>query len=100
MPDRIVVTIDPQIAAIVPRFLENRAADVARIREALAGGEFETIRVAGHGMKGAGGAYGFAEISRLGAALEEAARRSDAGAVSALAAGLEEYLGRVEVKCG
>ncbi len=100
MSDRIVVTIDPQIAALVPRFLENRAADVGRIREALAGGEFEAIRVAGHGMKGAGGAYGFPEISRLGAGLEEGAQRRDAVAVGALAAGLEEYLARIEVKCG
>ncbi len=100
MPDKIVVTIDPQIAALVPRFLENRAADVGRMRKALAGGEFETIRVVGHGMKGAGGAYGFPEISRIGAALEEGARSRDAGKVSALVTGLEEYLGRIEVKCG
>jgi HPt (histidine-containing phosphotransfer) domain-containing protein len=100
MPDKIVVAIDAQTAALVPRFLENRAADVGRMRVALAGGEFEAIRAMGHGMKGSGGAYGFPEISRMGAALEESARSRDAGAVGALVAGLEEYLGRIEVKCG
>ncbi len=99
MPGRIIVNIDPQIAALVPRFLANRAADVGKIRAALAAGDFEAIRLAGHGMKGAGGGYGFPEISRLGAALEEGALQSDAAEVSALAASLEEYLGRIEVKC-
>jgi HPt (histidine-containing phosphotransfer) domain-containing protein len=100
MPDKIAVTVDPQIAVLVPRFLANRAADVDKLRAALAGGDFETIRVAAHGMKGAGGAYGFPEISRLGAAMEEAARRCEGGAISALVASLEEYLGRIEVKLG
>jgi HPt (histidine-containing phosphotransfer) domain-containing protein len=98
MPGRIIVAVDPQIAVLVPRFLANRAADVDRIRAALARADFEAIRVAGHGMKGAGGGYGFAEISRLGAALEEGARQSDAAAITALVASLEAYLGRVEVR--
>ncbi len=100
MPDKFIVTVDAQIAALVPRFLANRAADVDKIRAALAGADFETIRVAAHGMKGAGGGYGFSEISRLGAAMEEGARQRDAAAIAALAASLKEYLGRIEVKYG
>jgi hypothetical protein len=42
---------------------------------ALAGADFEAIRGASHGMKGAGCGYSFAEISRLRAALEEGARQ-------------------------
>ena len=67
MSDKLIIAVDAQIAALVPRFLSNRAADVGTIRAALAGADFEAIRVAAHGMKGSGGAYGFAEISRLGA---------------------------------
>ncbi len=100
MPDKLIMTVDPQIAALVPRFLANRAADVDNIRAALAGADFEAIRVSAHGMKGAGGGYGFPEISRLGAALEEGARQRDAAAITALVASLEEYLGRIEVKYG
>lgn len=100
MPDKLIVNVDPQIAAIVPRFLANRGADVDRIRAALADGDFEAIRIAAHGMKGAGGGYGFPEISRLGAALEEGARQRDAAAITALVASLEAYLGRIEVKYG
>lgn len=100
MPDKLIVTVDSQIAALVPRFLAHRTADVDNIRGALAGADFEAIRVAAHGMKGAGGGYGFAEISRLGAAMEEGALRRDAAAIAGLVASLEEYLGRIEVKYG
>jgi HPt (histidine-containing phosphotransfer) domain-containing protein len=96
--DKLVIAVDAQIAALVPRFLANRAADVDRIRTALAAGDFETIRAAAHGMKGSGGGYGFSEISRLGAAMEEGARQRDAAALGTLVASLEAYLARVEIK--
>ena len=98
MSDKLIVTVDAQIAALVPRFLANRAADVGKIRAALAGADFEAVRVAAHGMKGAGGGYGFPEISRLGAAMEEGAQRRDAAAISALVASLEAHLARIEIR--
>ncbi|MHB8666213.1 MAG: Hpt domain-containing protein [Burkholderiales bacterium] len=96
MSDKLIIAVDAQIAALVPRFLANRAADAGRIRAALANGDFEAIRVAGHGMKGAGGGYGFPEISRLGAAMEEGARQCDATAIATLVSSLEAYLARIE----
>ncbi len=98
MSDKLIVTVDAQIAALVPRFLANRTADVDKIRAALAGADFEAVRAAAHAMKGAGGGYGFAEISRLGAAMEDGALRRDAAAITGLVASLEEYLGRIEIK--
>jgi HPt (histidine-containing phosphotransfer) domain-containing protein len=98
MSDKFIVAVDAQIAALVPRFLANRAADVDKIRAALAGADFETVRVAAHGMKGSGGGYGFPEISRLGAAMEDGARRRDAAAIGALVASLETYLASIEIK--
>ena len=100
MPEKLIVNVDREIAALVPRFLANRTADLSRIRAALAGADFAAIRIAAHGMKGAGGGYGFPEISRLGAEMEERARQGDAAAIGALVAKLEEYLGRIEVKYG
>lgn len=98
MSDKLIIAVDAQIAALVPRFLAHRAADVDKIRAALAGADFDTIRAAAHGMKGAGGGYGFPEISRLGAAMEEGARQRDAAAIGALVASLEAYLARIEIK--
>ena len=90
--------MDAQLAALVPRYLANRAADVGRMRAALAGADFEAIRTAAHGMKGSGGGYGFPEISRLGAAMEEGARQRDAAAIIELVANLEACLARIEVE--
>ena len=97
MSDKLIIAVDAQIAALVPRFLANRAADVGKIRAALAGADFDSIRVAAHGMKGSGGGYGFPEISRLGAAMEEGARQRDAAAIGTLLAKLEAYLARIEI---
>lgn len=96
MSDQPILSMDAQLAALVPRYLANRAADVGRMRAALAGGDFEAIRTAAHGMKGSGGGYGFPEISRLGAAMEEGARRRDAAAIVELVASLESCLARIE----
>lgn len=100
MSDEPFPALDAQIAALVPRFLANRAADVGRIRAALALGDFEAIRGAAHGMKGSGGGYGFPEISRLGAAMEEGARERDAALIGELAASLEAYLARIAIERG
>ena len=48
-------------------------------------------------MKGNGAAFGFAEISKIGQALEQAAQVGDKAAVSATLEALIDYLDRVEV---
>ena len=98
MSEKIFIAVDAQVDALVPRFLANRAADVGKIRAALAAGDFEAIRVTAHGMKGSGGGYGFPEISRLGAAMEKGARQGDAAAIESLAVDLDEYLRCIDVK--
>lgn len=100
MSDKLIVAVDSQIAALVPRFLANRAADVGKIRTALERADFETVRRVAHGMKGGGGAYGFPEISRLGAAMEQGAIQGDVAAIGALVANLEVYLARIEIETG
>ena len=98
MSAKLIVTVDAQIAALVPRFLANRAADVGKIRAALAGADFEAIRAAAHAMKGAGGAFGFAEISRLGAAMEVGVQQRDAATIAGLVTCMEDYLGRIQIQ--
>jgi HPt (histidine-containing phosphotransfer) domain-containing protein len=98
MPDKLVVKVDREIAGLVPRFLANRSVDVEKIRAALARSDFEAIRATGHGLKGVGTGYGFPDISRLGAAIEEAARRHDPDAIALLAADLDGYLARLDVR--
>jgi len=96
MTDKLAIDVDAQIAALVPRFLANRAADVVKIRTALAARDFDTIRQAAHSMKGSGTGYGFPEITSLGAAMEESARLQEAAATMELVTRLEDFLVRLD----
>lgn len=86
------VEIDPGIQDLVPGFLDNRRKDLMKIREALRSGDFETLKVLGHWMKGAGAGYGFEEITVIGQALEKAAKEGNTKAVKEESARLEKYL--------
>ena len=88
---------DEDIWEMLPAFLANRERDVDALRAAIATGDFPTIQRLGHNMKGAGAAYGFPEISEIGAALESAARGGDLSSAHFLTAQLADYLARVEV---
>jgi PAS domain S-box-containing protein len=66
------------IAARRPAFLANRRLDLARMQEALAARDFPTVQAIGHNCKGTGIGYGFPDISKLGSAIEEAAKGLDA----------------------
>ena len=94
---KILVKVDPDIADLIPGFLENRRKDITAMQEALERGDFETVRVLGHSMKGAGGGYGFDAITEIGAALERAAKDRNADEIRLRVDALAAYLDRVEV---
>ena len=80
-PDRnadniITVCIDQGLEEIIPGFLENRRRDVQILEAALQESNLVEIQIIGHRMKGDGGGYGFDAISIMGAALEQADRKS------------------------
>ena len=93
----IIVHADPKFADLVPGFLQNRRNDVRTILGALDRGDFETVERLGHGMKGAGGSWGFQGISDIGADLEQAALKVDADASRKWVGQLSLYLDRVEI---
>jgi PAS domain S-box-containing protein len=80
--DSIHVRMNPKFADRIPIFLQNRRQDVITMLDALSRGDFETVEFLGHGMKGAGGMFGFQEITDMGAAIEQAAADADADASS------------------
>ncbi len=98
--ERIMVKIDPDLAELIPGYLENRTRDILHILEALERADFGTIRTLGHGMKGSGGGYGFVPITEIGRAIETAAKEGNAGAVRAAVESLRSYLERIEVVYG
>lgn len=93
--ESIIVRVDPDLEDLIPGFLENRRNDVSLILEALDEDDLETVRSLGHGMKGAGGGYGFDAITDMGAVLEKAAQRKDMSAIRECVAELSSYLDRV-----
>ena len=94
---KILVRVDPDLADLIPGFLENRRRDMGRIWEALARNDYETIRILGHSMKGSGGGYGFDAITEIGDALERAAKNADCKEMRKQIDELTLYLHRVEV---
>jgi hypothetical protein len=96
--DRIHVAVESWLKPVVGGYLEKRRGDVTKLREALDGGDFETIRTLGHQMSGTGGGYGFEHITEIGGAIEEAALAGDPVQVRASIEELDHYLSAVRVE--
>jgi CheY-like chemotaxis protein/HPt (histidine-containing phosphotransfer) domain-containing protein len=95
--DAILVRTDPKFADLVPGFLQNCRRTVITMQDALDRVDFNTVGALGHGMKGAGGSYGFPAITDFGAALEQAAESADTAASRRWVGELSSYLDRVEL---
>lgn len=95
--EKIVVNVDSDIEDLIPGFLENRHEDVKSIYDALEKEDYETIRILGHSMKGAGGGYGFDEITDIGRSIEESAEGKNQEEVKKWVINLSNYLDRVEI---
>lgn len=94
---KIQIHVDPDLADLIPGFLDKRRKDTVALLTALDDGEFETVRILGHSMKGSGGGYGFDAISEIGAALEQAAKGKNTDEIRQQVSDLSGYLDRVEV---
>lgn len=94
----ILVEIDEELKSIVPAFLESRFQDCSTITRHLETGFMDEIKTLGHRMKGAGGSYGFDEISELGEMIENGATASDTRLIQEAVTRLDRYLSRVTVE--
>ena len=95
--DTILVRAEPKFADLIPVFLQNCRKNVIAVLDALDRGDFETVEILGHGMRGAGGSYGFEAITDIGTALEQAAESADTDASRKWVGELSRYLDRVEI---
>lgn len=97
MDNAIIVRVDADLEDLIPGFLQNRQNDLQQMQAALAAGDFADLHRLGHIMKGVGTGYGFTPISELGEAIERAAARHDAAAITLSATQLEDYLNRITI---
>ena len=93
-----VVRIDPEIAELVPVYVENLRKGLEDARAWLRAGDFPKLTRLGHGWKGSGESYGFPTVTSWGASLEQAARDGDGTAAEKVVDALAEYLGRIEIR--
>ncbi|MDH5542713.1 MAG: Hpt domain-containing protein [Nitrospinota bacterium] len=94
----IIIKADPDLADLIPAYLENRQKDVGILKDAVSQKDFEVIKITGHSMKGSGGGYGFEGLTKIGGAIEESAKNSDLAAITSHIEELVSYLARIEVK--
>lgn len=95
--DKIIVHIDSDLEELIPGYLDNRRRDIQSMLEALERGDYETIRVLGHSMKGSGGGYGFDPITEIGSCLEQGAKARDREGVQKWVGELLSYLEGIDV---
>ena len=95
--DNAIDIADPFARRLISQYLKRRQADLKLLRTALADGNYEHIRIAGHNMSGSGGAYGLEKVSDLGAALEEAAAAADDKRIDDLIDQLDGFLSTVRL---
>lgn len=98
MAEKIVVEVERDLEDLIPLFMSTRTKDLAGLDSGLAARDFAAMRMIGHSMKGAGGAYGFDRVSEIGTLIENAALASDTAVIAAQLALLRDYLARVEIK--
>ena len=72
-----LILADSKKAARVAGFLDNCRANVLLIEIAISLADFEQIEYLAHGMRGAGGMFGFPAITDFGGFLEDAAAMRD-----------------------
>lgn len=95
--ERVLVRVDPDLADLIPDFLEHKRADVGAILAAAARADFDALGSLGHNLKGEGGSFGLDRVSEIGAALQRAARDRDPARADRLARELSSYLETVEI---
>jgi HPt (histidine-containing phosphotransfer) domain-containing protein len=98
--EKIIIKVDPEIADLIPGFLQNREKDINIMESSLTAQNFEQIERLGHSMKGSGAGYGFDGISEIGKVIEMAAKEKDIEKIRKGIEDLRDYLGRVELAEG
>jgi PAS domain S-box-containing protein len=82
---------------LVPRYLSARREEIPELAKLLAIADFERLRSLAHNLKGSGLSFGFSDLTRLGAELENSSREADTAAVTGLLEQLGDYLNRVQL---
>ncbi|MGE4498277.1 MAG: ATP-binding protein [Deferribacterales bacterium] len=89
------INIDPDLADLVPSYINRKTEEIAEIRKAAENGDFEKAGLIAHSIKGTGASYGFELITELGKAIEQSAAQGDKNSVMRNISRLEDYTAKV-----
>jgi response regulator RpfG family c-di-GMP phosphodiesterase len=95
--DVALAGMEPKLADRTSVFLQNCRRHVITMLDLLDRGDFATVEFLGHGMRGAGGMFGFQAITDIGAAIELAAEHADTDESRKWIGELSRYLDSVEI---
>lgn len=88
---------DPDFAELIEFFVDAIPERREYLETEFSRGNLEQVRVTAHQLKGAGGGYGFDELSVLAADLEQACQSGNLAEISSSLNLLLAYLGRISV---
>jgi HPt (histidine-containing phosphotransfer) domain-containing protein len=95
IPDRLVSDLlrdDPETRDLVEEFVEGLTGRVAQLRQAYERLDWGTLTTLAHQLKGAGGSYGYSDLSRLCATMEAAFRTHSADQFATWMSQLEQLI--------
>lgn len=93
----LVRRIDPDVRALLGRYLNNRHEDVVALRKALQNHDFSVVSFLGHRMKGTGAGYGLERVTELGAKLDRAGKAADLDAAGSAVEELETFIQQIRL---
>ena len=94
---RILVTADPELADLIPPFLDNCRREAEAMKRALERGDYPAVAAASHKLTGAGASFGFQPLSDESRLIEAAAKAADGARARAHLEALSLYLRQVSV---
>jgi HPt (histidine-containing phosphotransfer) domain-containing protein len=92
-PIRSIYEDDPDMAELVQSFVTDLSQRVETLEQLLAEGNLQELQRMAHQLKGAGGGYGFPQITDVAATLEQSLKEAaDEGTVKERTGALCEVL--------
>ncbi len=92
------VTINAVLEELIPDLFEEIEKELENINRALRNEKFDTLKMLGHGFKGATANYGLNDLSEIFQALEIGARREDKAMVLYEITRINNYMANVEIE--
>ena len=81
---KFAMSVPPGLEEAAKRYIRSRNGEVPLFRSYLEKKDFNQIRILAHNVKGTGTPYGFPDLSRVGKAMESAAKEQNGEQLSEL----------------